>query len=279
MTMEISTLRPGFLVSLQTSVRGNCKYATTELEAEHITDAGEKRARWETEKTVSDPEEHTRALKARSLARSAIQTVCAKSRFGLLCPENKVDKLNAAIAKARSIADTFNANATLTGVEFNVLVGRISADDVEAVKAINAEIRGLMDTMASGLANLDVTKVRNAANKARSVGAMLEPNAQARVQKALVVARAAACEIVKAGETGAVEIDQVSIQRLVEARTSFLDLDVAPEVQAPAAAAPVAVDFDPLSDLDATAKEEVRQFMADDPCQEKLAVFVPQLEF
>jgi L-fucose mutarotase/ribose pyranase (RbsD/FucU family) len=169
--------------------------------------------------------------------------VCTKSKFCLLCPEANKDKLDAAIAKARQIANDFNATAEITTVEVNVLVGKISPDDVEAVKAINSEVRDLMDTMARGLAAMDVGVVREAARKAKSIGAMLEPNAQERVQKAIEVARAAATQIVKAGETGAVEIDQVSIQRITEARTSFLDLDDAVEVQAPVATV-AEVDFD-----------------------------------
>jgi hypothetical protein len=239
-----TTLRPGLLVSVKTSIRGNCSYFTTTLEGDHITEAGERRARWETERVVNDPVEHERALKVRSLARSAVQTVCAHSDFGLICPEDKADKLAAAVFKARDLCVEFNNSAAVTQVRFNVLVGKVSADDVEAVKAINGEIRDLMDTMARGLANLDVEAVRNAAIKAKSVGKVLEANAQARVQKAVEVARAAAREIVKAGETGAVEIDQVAIQRLSEARTAFLDVDLEGDTQAPAAAAPVAVDFD-----------------------------------
>ena len=83
--MQTSILRPGLLVSLRTSIKGNVRYFTTELEKEHITEEGEERARWETERTVRDPEEQKRALKARSLARSAVQTVCSHSDFGLLC--------------------------------------------------------------------------------------------------------------------------------------------------------------------------------------------------
>ena len=124
----------------------------------------------------------------------------------------------------------------------------------EAVKAINSEIRGLLDTMARGLGKLDVDVVREAARKAKSIGAMLEPNAQERVQKAIEVAREAAKQIVKAGETGAIEIDEVSIQRITEARTSFLDLDDAVEVQAPEAAVPV-VDFEPETGFEPDTSE------------------------
>jgi hypothetical protein len=239
-----STLRPGLLVSVKTSVAGNVSYRTFELEQDHITITGERRARWETERTITDPQEHESALKARSLARSAIQTVCAHSAFGLLCPEVNADKLAAAVAKARDIADAFNRTAQVTRLSVNVLVGRIAPDDVEAVRAINSEIRDLMDVMANGLADLDVQKVREAAGKARSVSAMLDVNASDRVAKAIEVARKAAREIVKAGEAAEVEIDQTTIQRIVECRTSFLDLDDAIEVQAPEAVGRGPVDLD-----------------------------------
>lgn len=238
-----STLRPGLLVSVKTSIAGNVSYKTIDLERDHLTPEGERIARWETERTIVDPEEHERAVDARSLARSAIQTVCAKSAFGLLCPEANADKLNAAVAKARGIADAFNASASVTRVHVNVLVGRISPDDVEAVRAINSEIRDLMDTMARGLAGLDVETVRNAAIKAKSVGKMLDAPAQERVQRVIDLARTAAREIVKAGETGAAAIDEVTLQRIAEARTQFLDLDDVGEVQAPEMVGR-AVDFD-----------------------------------
>jgi hypothetical protein len=234
--MRTSILRPGLLVSLRTSVKGNVRYSTFELEQDHVTLTGERKARWETERTIRDPEEHERALKARSLARSAVQTVCAHSDFGLLCLVDNRDKLDAAIDKAEAIAREFNLSAEVSRLNVNVIIGEVSPNDARAIRAINQEMRDLMDTMANGLATLDVTKVRDAANKARSVAKMLEPNAGERVAKAIAVARGAAREIVKAGEAGAVEIDQVAIQRIVEARTSFLDLDEVGEVQAPEAA-------------------------------------------
>ena len=240
--MQYTTLRPGFMVAVSTSITGNVSYHVEDQGARETVEGEE--ATWITNRLTRDKDEQERATKARSLARSALQTVCTKSKFCLLCPEANKDKLDGAIARAQQIARDFNATSTITTVEVNVLVGKISPDDVEAVKAINSEVRDLMDTMARGLAQLDVGVVREAARKAKSIGAMLEPNAQERVQKAIEVARAAAKEIVKAGETGAVEIDQVSIQRITEARTSFLDLDEAVEVQAPEASVPV-VDFEP----------------------------------
>jgi len=228
--MLTSTLRPGLLVSLKTSIAGNVNYRTLTLESDHITETGARQARWETERTVVDPQEHEAAIRARSLARSKIQCVCANSAFGLLCPESKASELEAAVAEARAIVDAFNAQAGLTRLSFNLIAGKIAPDDVEAIRAINSEMSDLMSSMAEGLANLDVSKVRDAANKARSVGAMLTDDAKERVQAAIEVARKAARAIVQAGEEGAVEVDRASIRKVLDARTAFLDLDDAGEV-------------------------------------------------
>jgi hypothetical protein len=107
-----------------------------------------------------------------------------------------------------------------------VIVGRVAADDVEAVRAINSEIRDLLSTMEDGLRNLDVETVRKAASKARSLGQMLTPGAEQRVQQAVDTARRTARQIVKAGEQGAAEIDQQVIREMISARTAFLDIPI-----------------------------------------------------
>jgi hypothetical protein len=222
--MQTSTLRPGLLVAVTTSIRGNVRYRTTDLGTTLTVDGAEE-SRWETERHVTDKAEQERASKARSLARSAVQSVCAQSAFGLLCPEAKRDALDGAVAAARAIVDEFNAGASVTRVAFNVLCGRIAPDDAEAIRAINAEMSDLMATMAEGMRNLDVKVIRDAANRARSVGQMLTPEMQDKVQAAIEIARKTAREAVKAAETGAQEIDRAAIARIQEARTAFLDLD------------------------------------------------------
>ena len=112
---DISTLRPGLLVRARTTVKGNVKYKTLELEQDHITLTGEGRARWETERTTKDPAEQARASKVRSAARSKIQSACVKAGdFGLMCPTEREDKLREAVRVARQLAEDFNATATWT---------------------------------------------------------------------------------------------------------------------------------------------------------------------
>jgi hypothetical protein len=228
-----STLRPGLLVSLKTSVRGNVSYQTRDLETEHVTASGQKRARWETERVIMDPQEHVLATQVRSKVRTIITAVCSTSTFGLLCPEAAEEELDKAIAEAQQLASDFNARATLTRIGVYVIAGRIAPDDVEAVRAINSEVRELLADMEAGVRNLDAKAIRDAANKARGIGAMLQPEAAARIQMAISAARTAAREIVKAGETGAAEIDKRAIRAITESRTAFLDLDGDGDVATP----------------------------------------------
>lgn len=237
MTIQSNTLRPGLLVSLKTSIAGNVRYAQAVIEAEHKTEAGEAKARWETERTIVDPVEHEAAKVARSKASALIRGVCATSAFGLLCPENAAPDLEKAIAEARALADTFNEGAKLSRISVYVITGRIAPDDVEAVKAINSEISELLAEMATGVQNLDVKAVRDAASRAKRIGSMLSPDSEARVRIAIDTAREAAKKIVKAGEQASQEIDATAVRKITEMRTAFLDLDDAKEIAAPTASA------------------------------------------
>lgn len=233
MTMNASTLRPGLLVSLKTSVKGIVSYDKREVERDHLTENGARKAVWETERVISDPEEHENATRARSKALSLVRLVCARSAFGLLCPEIDADKLQRAIAEARRITDEFNSTARLARVSVYVIIGRVASDDVEAVKAINSEISGLMQLMQEGVRSLDVKAIRSAANDAKNVAQMLSPNAALIARGAIEEARAAASKIVAAGEQAAAEVDRAAIARIEEARTAFLDLDDEVSIAAP----------------------------------------------
>lgn len=245
--MQTSTLRPGLLVSLKTSVAGNVQYHKVTVEADHVTETGERRARWETERTIADPDEHEKAIKLRSAARALVTRECSASAFGYLCPESASETLSAAVLAAHAMVDAFNATAAMSRVSLYVITGRVAADDVEAVRAINSEVRDLIAAMESGARNLDVKVIREAAGKAKSIGAMLSPDAQARVTVAVEAARDVARRIVKAGDQAAAEVDQRVLQTLAESRTAFLDLGDAGEIAAPAETAR-ALDLAPAED-------------------------------
>jgi hypothetical protein len=257
--LKVSTIRNGLLVSLRTSLAGNVHYEAQVIENDHIDPiTGARRARWETERVIADPAEHEAAVKARGKARSLIVSVCTASAFGLLCPEGDADKLDEAMREARLIAEEFNANAKLTRVSVNILVGRIAADDVEAVRAINSEVRDLLSQMERGLRNADAGTIREAANKAKALSTMLSPQAAKRAQVAIEAARIAARKIVKAGESAALEIDTAAIEAVRTGRLAFLDLDDDGQpIEAPVSRA-AAVDFE------APAEREIAPALAND---------------
>jgi hypothetical protein len=227
---EYHTLRPGLLVSMQTSIKGNTHYQTQEIEYQHETGDGGLRARWETTKTIADKAEHEEAIKQRTKIRGLILSVCSQSAFGLLCPNNREAELREAIAMARKLTDEFNSTAQVSRMSVNVIFGRIAQDDVEAIRAISGEIRSLMEDMQQGVKALDVKAIRAAANKATEVGKMLTPEANARMAVAIDAARVSARKIAKAGDVAAVEIDKATIRKIDMARTAFLDINIGDDV-------------------------------------------------
>lgn len=272
-------IRPGIMVSVHTSCIGGISYQRVDLDAEKagITDcdfdddgtpgkacttcsqmwpAGQEElhaedcpvgkrqvTRWETTKVVDDPAEYHRAETARNLARRAIRKVCAHTAFGFLCPTDREEQLNAAIAEARKLAADFNASAAHTQVHVYVMKGRVASDDREAVRAIADEVRGLMEDMQQGIQAMDPAAVRQAADKAREVGAMLGAGEQEQVAAAVEQARRAARTIVarvqKGGEEAAAVLQDIQRGAIERARIAFLDMDDA----APAPAGPAMPAF------------------------------------
>jgi hypothetical protein len=252
--MQTNTLRPGLLVSLKTSIRGNVRYSYKDIEPERLMENGQQLAKWETERIVADPAEHEAAKRVRSKVCTLVRGACVRSSFGLLCPEKSADNLDSALVEARRLAEEFNTTAKVTQVRVFVLVGRIVPNDAEAVKAINSEASDLFTAMAQGISGLNAKAVRDAADRARDIGRMLSPGMQDRIGAAVAEARAAARKIVKAGEQAAQEIDEQSIKRITDARTAFLDYDPAAEVAAPVEEAR-AIDFETTLETNAPPKK------------------------
>ena len=117
--LPVSTLVPGLLVSLKTSVRGGVAYQKQDIEKtpEH--------AQWVTDKTVSDPAEHERATKVRNKCSSLVRGVCSLSTFGLLCRQDNQWKLEEAMTEARDLAREFNRTSRYSKISVNVIVGPV----------------------------------------------------------------------------------------------------------------------------------------------------------
>jgi len=262
MTIRASILKPGYLISLKTSLAGGISYARVDIEGDHIDDNGARVARWETKRKIDDPKEYEAATIARSKARALVTAVCAKSAFGLLCPTTREEELTDAIAAARAIAERHNDSAPSTRVEIYVLAGRIAQDDAEAARAISSEMRELMEEIKSGIADCDPERIREAATKARNMAAMLSPDVAGKVAQAIEQARAAARAIVKriekSGEIAADVVAQIQTQRIDAARFAFLDMEdqngEPAESEAPAGRA-LDLPSENFADYDAASKQ------------------------
>lgn len=223
--MASSVLKPGILVSLKTTLSGGVSYKRVDIET------ADTLAKWETTRKIDDPAEYKSAIKLRAQAAAAIRTLCAHTAFGLLCPETDEVQLDAAIAEAHKICNEWNAEASGMQVRIYVLKGRIASSDEEAAKAIASEVEGLLGEMEKGIAEVNVKAIRDAANRAKQIGAVLDDKQAAKVSVAIDAARKAAKEIVKRvekeGEDAVRVLADLGSQRAaVEmARFAFLDID------------------------------------------------------
>ena len=239
----VSTLRPGLLVHVSTSIKGNVSYEKSE---ETVTSArGVEISEWETTRYVKDPKEQKLATEIRSKARNLVVSVCAATEHGLLCPEDKRADLEEAYVKARQLCAEFNATAKTTRLKFNALAGIIEPNDRKAVRAINGEVRELLAEIQAGVDGLDVERIRDAAKRVKKIGNMLAPEMQERINGAVSDIRSMAKKMQEAGEQAATQVDAAVINKLAAARTSFLDIDDGAEVTDAPLTSSRAVDLAP----------------------------------
>lgn len=266
-----SLLKPGILVSLKTSITGGVTYERRDLTSEELAakaaeqpqvDVSEELAakateqpqvdvsKWETTRIIENVEEHKAATKVRSAAGAAVRAICTATSFGLLCPETREADLDKAVAAARELADQHNRVASSTKVSVYVLKGRIASSDEEAARAIASEVSELLQQMEAGIRAVDVEAVREAAAKAKKMGAVLDEEQGKKINEAVEQARLAAREIVrrveKGGEDAGTVLGELETGAIQGARFSFLDMQ---EGTAPAEAVP-AVQLQRMAELD-----------------------------
>jgi hypothetical protein len=238
--MKTATIRPGLLVAFRTSLTGGVGYTRIDLDT-GLTEAELREkaklagtavpavARWETTRTIDDPEEYERASKARGKVSTEIRAVCAATSFGLLCPEGREADLDMAMEKAHALVQAHNDSAACTRLSVYILKGRIAGTDEEAARAITQEVRGLIDDMNRGIERLNPKEIRDAATRAQEVSRMLTADIAGKVGAAVDAARRAARQIVKRvekdGEIGAVVLADIQRGAIEHARIAFLDLE------------------------------------------------------
>lgn len=233
---ETMTLKPGILVSLKSSVRGGITYERETLPTEVSEILTRKDVtEWKTKRTIEDAEEHDAAIRARSAATAKVRSICVRTSFGLLCLADREEELDKAVAEARVVASEFNGKARYTRVTIYVLKGRIAETDQEAAGAIATEVQELLEQMGEGIASCDVAAVRDAANKAKGISAMLEGKQAEAVSAAVAAARTAARQIVKriekGGEDAAAVLLELQTKPIETARFAMLDMEPPDETE------------------------------------------------
>jgi hypothetical protein len=251
-------IRPGIMLQLRTEITGGVSYSKRDLDTRATGET--VITSWETVKTIQNAEEFARAVKVRADCRNHVTAVCLQTEWGLLIPTDREVELDSRIAKAREWASAHNATATVSFVEVRYLKGKVEADDAQAVREISQEVARMMSRMEEGIAKADPKAIRDAADSAREIGAMLSPENQGKVSAAVEEARKAAREITrrvgKSGERAARVIQGLSTEAIRSARFSFLDFDAPTSTEAtPEAMAPVSAPVDLIPETSEVAPE------------------------
>lgn len=234
---EPKTMKPGLLVSLKTELKGGVSYVRETIETAHRTETGTQLESWKTLKRVDDADEHERATKVRNAASALVRACCYATCFGLFCLQENIENFRLAEEQAYKLARDFNAEAKNCRVGVYVFTGRVAANEEEAARKITAEMADILGDMERGVASLNVEAIREAADRAKEMGAMLDDDSSAKIQVAVEAGRRAARQIKKLaekGEAAAAEltaITRVSSQAISMARFSFLDSAPAGDVE------------------------------------------------
>ncbi len=177
--------------------------------------------------------------------------MCVRTDFGLLCLASRESELDAAIGAAQELARLHNQGAEHTRVEVYALKGRVAETDDEAAKGIASEVRALLDGMSEGIAKADPAQIREAASRARKLGALLDDATSLKVSDAVSEAREAARVIVKrvvdGGESIEAVVKEIKTEAQETARFAFLDMDPVADIAEPETT-PVAVDLGEVSE-------------------------------
>lgn len=224
------SLRPGLLVSLSARVRGGVHYEHADRRSKR--DGETEITQWRTVRQIADREEYDIAVRIRNECRYQIARNCIATPFGLICVRDRFADLVQAIEEARAKADQHNRSARNSFVDIFVIRGRIEQTDTEAMRAIGGELKALLTSMQQGISEADTAAIREAANRAKQLGAMLNEAQQSKIAEAVETARKAArviASVEKKGEDVQKAIQEIRLDALRENRFAFLDVDAESE--------------------------------------------------
>jgi len=226
--MFTTTIKPGYLVSIKTTCHGGVQYNRIDMGTEH-EDGGRETSEWQTTRVIEDKAEHERSVQVRAKCSNMLRLACISTPFGSICPEDKIDGFMVIYEDAKRMVREFNDSAQSIRITVNMMRGKIASDDQEAVKSMVSEMRTLAQTMQSAVSKGDVKVIREAADMAKRMGAMLGEEVEGRVSEAVQAARKVAREIVKRvekkGEKLEAVITEQNTQPIDQMRVAFLDLE------------------------------------------------------
>jgi hypothetical protein len=160
------TFPSSLLIINKLSVEKGVHYAIKQLETDTPGETGTT-TRWETTKTVDDPEERKRGINLVERLNTHIRktTEGVKCSFGIVAPMKAEEVLDEVNSYVKREVNEFNATARFTHIEFRPMVVKLASDDERAMKAMSEQITGTLDELQSAMDKFDIKNVRAVVSK------------------------------------------------------------------------------------------------------------------
>ena len=222
------TLKPGYLISVKTELRGGIQYLREDIRKEELPNGAEEQE-WKTIKKIEDSEEFKKATLLRAKVASMISSKCKLTPFGLICSEEDLPIVEKAAELGELMIEEFNATAKHTIIRLNFLPALITSDEETAARNIAKQMRALAADMKNAVRQGDVEAIREAAKKAAMMRDLLGEEERTRVSLAVKEARDAARlitkEVIKNKEKIEKVLPKIKLGAISKMRFAFMDTE------------------------------------------------------
>lgn len=171
--MKSMSIKPCILVTERISVDRAVKYDRTEIFCEEHSDGSEDAA-FTTNRHFANRAETKRAMLTYNRVRRKLESVCVRTRLGLICAVEKADGLHKALAEARQIVDEANDSFEFCSVAFDALLTRVEPSNLSGSVVVRDAIANSVKIMRTALNDFDVSKVREALRSTKHMVSVLE---------------------------------------------------------------------------------------------------------
>jgi len=218
-------LKPSFIIVGDVAVRGGVQYTVNN--PDEWEEGSEHHKRWETHRTIFDPEEYNSGRATKARLQRQLNEVCTRSAIGLICPYEFEDRYREIVESIKSEIKDWNDIAKTCKLSFYPVEFEIEGANQKVAEALMRQLIELMEDLREALNKGDFKEVRNLLRNKKGFSEILPDDLGQDLREALESAREQAKELAKQARENADQFELV--QRAVDtskvslARLAFVE--------------------------------------------------------